>query len=101
MSDKLTADHYIAECLVKSAHVILGARVYQAEKPPVDKRAGKWVCQNIELCKSAALKMSDCPETFMNNCFKVSPPVRLQRIRMRCNAVPAYNPAASNTGSYT
>jgi hypothetical protein len=41
--DKLTIDHYVAECFIKCATVILSSRIYQENPIPPDKRASRWV----------------------------------------------------------
>jgi hypothetical protein len=43
MSDKLTIDHYVAECFIKCANVILSSRVYQGAPIAPSRGASRWV----------------------------------------------------------
>jgi hypothetical protein len=54
MGDRTTAEYYVAECMVKCSQAILGARIYQAAKPVVDKRASKWVSKPLLYNRAAA-----------------------------------------------
>jgi hypothetical protein len=45
MAERLTIEHYVGECTLKCAQVILAARIPRKSSavPPVDKRSGRWV----------------------------------------------------------
>jgi hypothetical protein len=45
MADRLPIEHYIEECFIKCAQVVLGARIFQSDqaKPAPDKRSARWV----------------------------------------------------------
>ncbi|WIA19787.1 hypothetical protein OEZ85_005698 [Tetradesmus obliquus] len=50
MADRLPIEHYIEECFVKCAQVILGARIFQSDqsKPAPDKRSARWFLLEVE-----------------------------------------------------
>jgi hypothetical protein len=43
MSDKLTIDHYVAECFIKCANVILSSRIYKEAPIAPSRGASRWV----------------------------------------------------------
>jgi hypothetical protein len=45
MAERLTIEHYVGECVLKCAQVVLAARMPRAPgvEAPIDKRSGRWV----------------------------------------------------------
>eukprot|EP00877_Chromochloris_zofingiensis_P011438 jgi/Chrzof1/6548/Cz19g00200.t1 len=48
MADILTIEHYVGECFVKCAHVILNARAFKGTKVVPDRRASRWFLLEVE-----------------------------------------------------
>lgn len=56
MADRLTIEHYVGECFIKCAQVVLSSRIYApvAGPPrPADRRASRWVSKQAHRCPAS------------------------------------------------